>query len=450
MYDYPYREAFYLDNTEKYLSITFKLEEGDPGYSSEDPDANTVILTNDDIIENTFELNEGITDAQSLNFQNCMSSYIKFATTYVTVALYGKQIDVQMVVDTDTENPIPLGKFYVETNNKSFDGKTQEIVAYDKLFDIINCDTLIIKYIYDSFSFPITVKDFRDNFFSEFEIEQENVELINDDILLPKQLGEEEYPAGSDIVRFIAEINGVFPHMGKDGLLHWISLDMGDIDTVPLFPSSYTFPGTDTFPNEGYLGTYIDIYKDQYQEGSVIWSNFLTLAPDGIEIRNETNDVAYYLQEYGVNNPYTIINNFLCYGLTEGQYQQIASRLFRKIRLIRYFPVEMVKMADPCLEPGDRIFIRTERDTSIQTYIFNKTTTGIRVAFEDVQTQGTYLLGQYDRNQSSNAMLKNLDNRVGNIEKSGSGPLQIQSVAALPDNPQLNVLYLIQGTVQVD
>ena len=131
--------------------------------------------------------------------------------------------------------------------------------------------------------------------------------------------------------------------------------------------------------------------------------------------------------------------------------QQIANRLFRKIRLIRYFPIEMVKMADPCLEPGDRIFVRTERDnTNVQTYIFNKTTTGIRVAFEDIQTQGTYLLGQYDRNQSSNAMLKNLDNRVGNIEKSGSGPLQIQSVSALPDNPQLNVLYLIQGTVQVD
>ena len=197
MYDYVYREKFYLDNTEKYLSITFKLEEGDPGYSSEDPDANTVTLTNDDIIENTFELNEGITDAQSLNFQNCMSSYVKFVTTYVTVALYGKQIDMQMVVDTDTENPIPLGKFYVATNNKSFDGKTQEIVAYDKLFDIINCDTLIVKYIYDSFDFPMTVKDFRDNFFREFEIEQENVELINDDILLPRQLGEEEYPAGS-------------------------------------------------------------------------------------------------------------------------------------------------------------------------------------------------------------------------------------------------------------
>lgn len=450
MYEYAHREKFYLDNTRKLVLISFSLEEGEEGYDPEGD--NLVILSNNDIIDDTYEHNDGITDQQSLNFQNCMSSYIKFSTVYVERTLYGRWIYVQEIIDDDTENPIPIGSFHVASNNMSLDGKSQDVIAYDALYDIINCDTKTIKEIYDSFEFPITVKDLRDAFLNEFGIEQDNASLINDDILLPKQLGEEDFVGGSEIVSNIAEINGVFPHIGKDGLLHWISLDRGDINIGPLYPSLSTFPGEQTFPGDGYSGLYIDVYKDQYQQGSVIWSNFATLPPDGVQIRNATNGIAYYYQDHGSDNPYTVINNFLCYDLSDGQYEQIAKRLFNKISLISYIPFEMLKMADPCLEPGDRVFIRTEQNVSVPSYIFNKHTSGINVGWDDIQTSGTYELGQYDINQvsSTNAKLKNLDNRVGNIEKSGSGPLQIQSVSALPDSPQLNVLYLIQGTVRVE
>lgn len=451
MYDYAHREKFYHDNTVRTLVISFTLNEDDEGYSSENEEENIVIISNDDIEESSFEHNDGITDSQSLNFQNCISAYIKFTTCYVDYTLYGRWIYVQEVIDEDAENPIPIGSFYVASNSMSMDGKSQDVIAYDALYNVINCDTKSIKEIYDSFEFPITVKDLRDNFLSEFGIEQDNVALINDDILLPKQLADEDFVGGSEFIKFIAEINGVFPHIGKDGLLHWISLDVGHVDESGRFPSLVTYPGETTYPGPGYSGVYVNIYKDQYQQGSVVWSNFLTMKPDGVQIRDASNNIAYYYQDNGSDNPYTVINNFLCYGLDQGQYEQIAKRLYNKIHLIQYIPFEMIKMADLCLEPGDRVFIRTEMDISLDSYIFNKRTSGIRVAWDDIQTSGTYELGQYDINQaaSTNAKLKNLDNRVGNIEKSGSGPLQIQSVSALPENPQLNVLYLIQGTVQV-
>ena len=108
-------------------------------------------------------------------------------------------------------------------------------------------------------------------------------------------------------------------------------------------------------------------------------------------------------------------------------------------------------MGDPCVEVGDRIVVHTQDDVQFTTYMFNKHTKGLLVQWEEIQTSGTYYLGQYDvgKNNPTSAKLKNLDNRVGNIEKSGYGPLQILSVPALPDNPQLNVLYLIQGEVTV-
>lgn len=450
MYEYEHRDRFYLDNMDKQKVISFGLNEEDSGYDPEGD--NVVYLTNNEIVDNTFEYYDGITDAQSLTFQNCISDYIKFTTRYVENSLYGKWLYVQDIIGGDTENPIPIGNFIVVTDNVSIDGKIQEIIAYDALSLLINCPMSGIKNIYDDLDFPVSVRDLRDRLFDEFSIEQEEISLINDDIMLPKQLSDEDFVSGSDFVKFIAEINGVFPHIGKDGILHWISLDTGDINEGALYPSLSTYPGYTSYPGNGYSGKYAELTKNQYKQGTAIWANYLTLRPDGVQIRNESNNIAYWHQDGGSDNPYIIINNFLLYGLSSGQYEQIAKRLYKKIHAIEYYPFEMIKMADPCIEPGDRVMVYTEQDTILPSYVFSKHTTGIMVPWEDISTQGTYELGEYDvnKNASTNAKLKNLDNRVGNIEKSGSGPLQIQSVAELPDNPQLNVLYLIQGTVRVE
>lgn len=441
MYNYTNRDKFYHDDVDKTYIIMYENddEESEEEYS---------VITNDDIDNDNFEIYDGITDQSSLNFQNALSTYIKFITRNVDDTLYGKILSVWEVLGNDTENPIPIGSFTVQSENMSVDGETKEIIAYDAMYDIINTE---VTDWYNSLDFPITIKDFRDSFFYMFDIEQDNESLINDDISIPKQLSETDIIGGDAIVKALAELNGVFPHIGKDGLMHWITLDTGDIYETALYPSLSTYPGEATYPGTGYDGEYVDIYKHYYKESSVIYSSFITEKPDGVQIRNEYNEIAYY-EDNGSTNPYIVINNFLCYGLSSGQYEQIAKRLYKKIKGICYVPFEMVKMADPCIEPGDRVVIHAETNIQFLSYVFNKHTTGIRVAFENIQTNGTYTLSQYDVGgitQSTTAKLKNLDNRVGNIEKSGSGPLQIVSVATLPDSPQLNVLYLIQGEVTV-
>lgn len=440
MYPYANQSKFYGDKTD--VNIVIEFTQG------EEPNQQTITLTNDNIEDGTFELFESVTDTTSLTFSNCMCSYVTFSTNY-TESLYQKQLNVKAIVDGDTNNPIPIGVFYVVEDNISFDKETQSITAYDALYFVMNADPEVIKYIYDSMPFPVTIKDFRDIFFGVFSIEQGNEFLINDDIYLPKQLGDEDYVSGDEIVKAIAEINGVFPHMGKDGLLHWITLDTGNIYDVPMYPSSTTFPSSETYIGPGYSGEYTEITKDQYEEGEFVWSNFMTIPPDGVEIRNETNTAVYITSDETIN-PYTVTGNFLCYGLSQGQYQIIADRLLDQIKYIAYVPFEMSKMRDPCIEPGDRVLIHGEADVKIMSYIFNKTTNEIQVAFEKIRTNGTYLLEQYEVGDQNAAKIKNLDNRVGNMEKSGSGPLQIVSVAELPANPQLNVLYLIQGEVVVE
>lgn len=444
-----YRQYFYQDEHDWFIQITTTIEVED----EEEPIE--IIISDEDIEDGSWEEYESISDSQSLTFQNCRSSYIQFTTKYIDYSLYGQWLEVNRIIVIDEEQEeylvIPMGYFYVAEDNLSRDGITQDIVAYDSLYFVISCPIEDATNIYRRLrSADISVKDFRDNFFYvEFGIEQENVSLINDDIILPAiQVGQDEYISSEDTTKMIAEINGVFPHVGTDGLLHWISPDVGDINEKGLYPGFY--PSENTYPGTGYHGEFFHIYKDMYVEDSVVWANYETLKPDGVQIRNENNEIVYFANSANSVNPYTVINNFLIYGLSYGQCQQIAERLYEKIKLFAYVPFEMMKMGDLCVNVGDRVMVHTQESGAFVSYIFNKHTTGIENPFEDIQTSGTYDLSQYDVSTNQIAsQVKNLDNRIGNIEKSGSGPLQIVSVSALPDNPQLNVLYLIQGEVTV-
>lgn len=442
MYPYANRDKFYYDVKDERTVIIIT------GFEDEDPE-NPLVLTNEDLYEDGYEIQEGVMDSQSFSFQNCISTYVKLRTTYIEKSIANVLISIYKIIDNDVENPIPIGEFWADSDASyiSQDGRVQEIIAYDSLDTIINCDPKEITLLYLGLSFPIYVKDLRDNIFDYYGIDCVEQTLINDDILLPKQISDEELISGSDFVKFMAELNGVLPHCNKEGKLEWIKLDTGNIHETGLYPGFY--PGPNTYPGTKYTGTYVDVYRNQFKGTTTVYANYKTLKPDGIQIRNENNDTVYFLNEGDSKNPYTIINNFLLYGLSQGQYETIAHRLYNQIKDIEYVPFQMTKMSDPCLEVGDRVSVHTEEGFEFVSYIFTKHTKGVIAAFDDIQTSGTYALPQFDKNtNTTQAKLKNLDQRVGNVERSGSGALQIMSVAELPANPQLNVLYLIQGTVQ--
>jgi len=437
MYDYANKDLFYVDGINKQYLISTLTE----------TEEESVVLTNDDIDENNFELRQAIMTSNPITFQNCMSDYIKFVTHNTEAVLMNSPIAVFEILNYDTDNPIPIGIYTVKSDNMSIDGRSREIIAYDQMYDIIQAD---VTAWYNSLSFPISVKDYRDSFFSEFAIQQEDVALINDDIQLPRQFSENDEISGDTIIKGLAELNGTFIHMTKRGTVDYIYLDRYNIYDETRYPGLTTFPGSKTFPGLGYTGVYQTMYKSYYKEDTIVWGNYTSAPADGIQIRNETGDIVYQTNE-AAENPYTIINNYTCYYLTGAQYATIADRLLTKLKALTYTPFEGEFMGNPCLEVGDRVLVKTRTDQEFLSYVFSKSTSGILVPFEKIQTPGSYYFGKYNINANKNkvaAKVRNLEQRTGNMEKAGSGALQIQSVAQLPANPQLNVLYLIQGEVE--
>lgn len=432
MYDHPDSGFFYLDGTyKKFYIYTSKKPEQEGG------EPIPITLTNEDLVDDSFQFNDGIANTNPINFQNCICCYVRFIT-YVTDSLIDRPMTIKEVINDDEANPIQLGVFTVKSDELSADGKTREIIAYDAMYNLVNKDST---NWYNSLSFPISVRNLRGSLANEFSLQEESGSLINDDIQLPRQIDENATINGATILKCIGELNGVFPHINRFGILTYIGMDMENPFPKPLYPSSTTFPGNRTYPDKDYNGEIFEITKDYYKEDSVVWADYTTLRPDAVQIRDEYNEIVYNTNE-GATNPYTLSNNVLCYGLTEAQYQTIGARIYNKIRDFTYTPFQGIFMGNPCLEVGDRIIVRVKDNKKFYSYVLTKKMEGIITQFEEISAPGSLYFAQYTE---GNGAIKNLERRVGNIENSGSGPLQIQSVAELPAQPQLNVLYLIQG-----
>jgi len=432
MYNHPDFGFYYIDgSSKKFYIYTSKKPEQEGG------EPIPVTLTNEDLADDSFQFCDGITNTNPINFQNCICCYVKF-TTYFTDPLIDRPMTVKEVINEDESNPVQLGVFTVKSDTLSADGKTREIIAYDAMYDIVNKDAT---NWYNSLEFPISIRTLRASLANEFSLQEAQGSLINDDILIPRQIDENSTINAAAILKCIGEINGVFPHINRFGVLTYIGMDMENPFPSPLYPSSSTFPGSRTFPDKDFNNEIFEVTKNYYKEDSVVWADYTTLKPDAVQIRDEYNEIVYNTNE-GATNPYTVINNILCYGLTETQYQTIGYRIFNKIKDFTYTPYQAVFMGNPCLEVGDRIIVRVKDNKKFYSYILTKRIEGIITQFEEVTAPGSLYLNQYT---VGNGQLKNLERRVGNIENSGSGPLQIQSVAELPAQPQLNVLYLIQG-----
>ena len=87
MYPYVNRDKFYYDVKDERIVIIIT------GFEDEDPE-NPLVLTNEDLYEDGYEIQEGVMDSQSFSFQNCISTYIKLRTTYIEKSITNVLISI--------------------------------------------------------------------------------------------------------------------------------------------------------------------------------------------------------------------------------------------------------------------------------------------------------------------------------------------------------------------
>lgn len=331
-----------------------------------------------DVLSEQMTLHESICEEEQLKFGGCNASSFELTVFNLNSGIKGYEIE-PVLITKKTE--IPLGVFYVETIEKYAGKDYKKLTAYDKMryFDVD------VKDWYDSLTFPISVKNFRDSLCNYVGVEQNDVTLIADNVMLTKELDSSNGINGLSLMKQICEISGVFGRMDRYGKLDYLSLE-----SSMLLPADDLFPANDLYPSAGSGDSEnsFNISTSLMYEHPLV-EDFFTSNIDGVIIVD--SEGAQVLTEYN-QNPYYVQDNFVIMGQTHETIMALANALLSKISSISYRPINSSKIkGQPYVECGD--FISGEvNGYGFEAYVFQRDLTGIKALRDAYLCKGKEML----------------------------------------------------------
>lgn len=381
-----FKELFLKDSVDKQLNIVF-----DGGK-----------ITNSELHSNQFELTESICSNTELRFGGCEASVIKFKVSNMFSSLKGKELDISIIIAGNTTDPYKLGKFKVESDTPTADRVFKDIVAYDRMYEIINTD---VAEWYNSLTFPMSLKEFRTSFVSYFGLEQVDVVLANDDMAIEKTIETVEL-SGKAVAMAICEINGCFGRINRNGKFEYVILP----EIKFIYPQNTLFPSNDLYPLGG-LNDGTAISKNHYI--SCQYEDFKTHKIDGIDVWEDGESIGNVLNDG--ENVYVIQDNFLIYGKSTEELREILANLLNVISVIQYTPANILAIGNPAIDLGEPIQLSTKYK-KINTYVLSRTISGIQSLKDNYFATG---VEYYEKilNTTKNEILK-LKSKTNKITRS--------------------------------
>ena len=331
-----------------------------------------------DVLSEQMTLHESICEEEQLKFGGCNASSFELTVFNLNSGIKGYEIE-PVLITKKTE--IPLGVFYVETIEKYAGKDYKKLTAYDKMryFDVD------VKDWYDSLTFPISVKNFRDSLCKHVGVEQNEVTLIADNIMLTKELDSSNGINGLSLMKQICEISGVFGRMDRYGKLDYLSLE-----SSMLLPADDLFPANDLYPSAGSGDSEnsFNISTSLMYEHPLV-EDFFTSNIDGVIIVD--SDGTQVITENN-QNPYYVQDKFVIIGQTHETIMALANALLSKISSISYRPINSSKIkGQPYVECGD--FISGEvNGYGFEAYVFQRDLTGIKALRDAYLCKGKEML----------------------------------------------------------
>lgn len=375
-------------------------------------------ITPDMIEFEAFEMNESLCSESELKFGRCETNSVKITVRGMPRSIKDEKIRIYEVIDGDVDNPFQYGIYKVYSDVPTADRTKRQITAYDAMYDILNAD---MKSWYASLSFPMTLKAFRDSFFTYLGIEQVETTLVNDEMVVNKTLvatqtdsestiTEESAISGKLIIEAICEINGCFGNINRDGKFDYVILKS---IISPLYPANDLYPSNDLFPRdtntESMSGHYITFdYED-----------FKSKAITQLEIRTAEYSAGITAGENG--NNYAITGNFLVSDKSKDELSIVAENTLSIIKKATYTPIKSSTcVGNPCLELGDPIRFNTSREI-IVSYILQRTLKGIQCKRDSIVSKGTETHSA--KINSIKETLSNLSGRTNKLERTADRTL---------------------------
>lgn len=342
-------------------------------------DAGTPWLTipMEQICAETLSLTENLSSGSNIVWGSCEAAKFVVTVADVDEEIEGREFTATLSIG---DYKMAYGIYVVDSVVKQADRRKRKITAYDRMikFDVDVSDWYHAMYPTDDTTH--TIQELRDSLCEHIGVPQQQTVLINDEMVVGKTISPESL-CGRDVLKAICEINGVFGHFDRTGMLTYISLQ----DTG-LYPSDTLYPGDDLYPQSGWAAAEeLEYYK------TITYEDYLIDGIDRVQVRQEDGDIGAVVGSG--SNAYIVEGNFLAYGLGSADLTKLAWSIYDSIAGKTYRPAKIVSYAMPWIEVGDGLRAITT-DTEIATFVLTRTMSGIQAMMDMVEAKGTKTQGQ--------------------------------------------------------
>lgn len=450
-------------------------------YISENPNRQLIVtigsgesaftLTQKQIIAESMELKEAISESDTLEFVGCISSQFRLHVVGVKQKLKNKDIHVEISCN---HGRVTLFNGTINSDERTANRRVKEIIAYDALYGLSGVDAT---QFVNELTYPITVKNFRGRFFDFIGIYQKTQTLKIDNIQIVKPvstpvdntpyLPENKTLTALDVIKSICQAEGVFGIINREGEFEYRQLAKYTTDDG-------AYPGTEL------ITPFVPgVASETIVEDAQFYPSYRSLSLETYNVNNihtvtvKQNDDSQTKGYYSLGgNKYTVLGNLFTMYQELPNLERFAGAIADNIADVDFTPFDAECIGLPFIECGDAVdfyvydFEASEKQKKdvyvIQTFfILSRTFTGImstKDVFNATAEKKKKRVSDLGIRVSLDAKTEQLEKEVKEVKEQSSGydgriselennSLKCKSVASLPTQTEPNTIYLIQGTV---
>jgi hypothetical protein len=377
------------------------------------PELDLTIET-DQIVDDSFELSESLCSESDLIFGSCEAAKIKFTVADVAEDLTGQWFTAHQEIDG--YDPVPLGIFKVDSCIKQDNLRFKEITAYNILKDADKDVADWYNGLFPTGNETYTLKQFREALLTYLGIDFVSETLPNDSMTVEKTIEPSQF-GGREVLKCCVELQGAFGQINRQGQFHHKRL----LPAYGLYPAANLYPANDLYPVAENDKTYahesiIDetVSQNMFGQNGIRHEEYTVKEIDKLIIRSEESDIGAIVGTG--TNAYIIQGNFLVFGKSASELEQIALNAFGNMAKRPYRPYEANVIGLPYIEPGDTLQFDT--DDSVTGYVLQRTLSGIQALRDEFKASGSE---QREQNTSVNKEIIQLQGKTTKIKKDVEG-----------------------------
>lgn len=386
MVEYAYPELFAEHDSVHFIIVNSSATVTGVGYSAPEITGNDFLITENEMKQEAFDLTESICSEDNLKFGSNEATHVSFTIYNLPEIpnLADDEISIYIYFNQNSATLFPVCTVVVKEDKYSADRMYREISAYDvlnylreynitKWYNRVFKDTSVrtVKYLRDS------LFDWLNGKIEGYQIVQEETELVNDDFEVEKSIESDTVTFGF-FMSGLLEGNGVFGHIGRDCVFHYVSLE------------TYDQPAKATITPEMYFPPL------QYQDYHVWGIGFVDIWDrNNIRLAHEGSSSYTYPSIYNIIDNFMFVNNTNRSGW-EDEVKNAAQNIRDNITHMWYYPFEVKCIGNLCLEVGDRVDLTRieydENDNPVEktfySYILERHFHGIQGFKDTISAQG--------------------------------------------------------------